>query len=62
MIPLSTTPLTLAFQLDIFFTAIFTVELIFNLLAHWFIPFVTSGWSPLPYNFQFVLHLFIAAN
>jgi hypothetical protein len=32
-------------QVDIFFTAIFTAELIFNLMAHWFLPFVTSGWS-----------------
>jgi hypothetical protein len=34
--------------LDLFFTAIFTAELIFNILAHWFLPFVTSAWSLIP--------------
>ncbi len=30
--------------MDIFFTVVFTAELVFNLLAHWFLPFVTNGW------------------
>ena len=35
-------------QLDIFFTAIFTVELSVNLFSHWLIPFISSGWSATP--------------
>ena len=32
-------------QLDTVFTVLFIVELCVNLFAHWFWPFVTSGWS-----------------
>ena len=32
-------------NLNVFFTAVFTVELTINALAYWFRPFVTDGWS-----------------
>jgi hypothetical protein len=31
-------------QLDIFFTAMFTAELLANAFAHWWTPFVREGW------------------
>jgi len=30
---------------DLFFTAAFTLELLLNLHAHWFLEFVTDGWA-----------------
>ena len=32
-------------NLNLSFTAIFTIELMINILAHWFWPFVTDVWS-----------------
>ena len=35
-------------QLDLLFTILFSLELMVNLFAHWFLPFVTNPWSRLP--------------
>ncbi len=32
-------------KLDIFFTVIFTFELVLNAYAHWFKAFISDGWS-----------------
>ena len=39
-------------QLDIFFTAIFTVELSVNLFSHWLVPFISNGWSATPLSMK----------
>ena len=50
-----------AAQMDVAFTLIFAVELLINIFAHWFWPFVSSGWWAIPFynDYKFIIIIII---
>ena len=50
-----------ASQMDVAFTLIFAVELLVNIFAHWFWPFVSSGWWAIPFynDYKFIIIIII---